>query len=818
MTSTLVHCIEIFIQDSLTGRHAQGVVRGEPEPGDVSLYPVKVWSSGSEWSGNLVGKRINNNLRVYLTNMNGDILHREFTIPLEETRDLDFNYELERFILRLCPDVARIDEDKLSSQQMKAPNVVERDNKEKKEKLKQHEIAVKSKSTKTGGGSRGPSSGELNELLANATKTIIEEDEISKKEQLVNGLINYVKKYVLVKGEIQSGKTAFIVAQSLNYFRKNISSIIVLRDLNGDKLNLMSRIKGMKEQLMDELKRANYSQESIDQVDFSIFQALSDKEITVESLKRAISGEEPRIFVTIGNGSSMGKIANILNTLAEDNADKILQYALFVDEVDYVDITTKGELKNGQKIPEKLVALQKLKKHAMIVYGISATILDTTLQENVNKGNVFVLTTPENYVGINQFTSHVLSKTANPSNLNDCVPWEQDLNLKEFLENFCLGKGLYQDSCFSQHFQRSIPFHCLMNIGKATQPQEKLAAFIQENYGDQCAVLVYNGKGVSLRHNSLKNVSNIVVSDCKSTSDGNGKHTWTKLGVSTVIQWMKNQGIQRFNRIITIAGHLAGRSISYVNENYGDWRNGSPGWRLTDVYMVACDSMPTPDLLQAVGRGCVITTDGLGVRLYATEKTHKNIHNGMWIYEELVERARLMQCDDTLSIGDLIQTLPISSCKKPKNSLTRAAKYTLNEVTDDAQYGGWSETEDGVWKKLVLIRGENNEEDETVEIQAPQAGLGDYPEEEFARLTKKMFPRWKTNYTSKIGKFMDILDPQKIYTHSEFQTLCTQSGVRIYDVIGKYKRSHGKIIEKVGDKFRLFPCLIDDYICIFGVH
>ena len=90
------------------------------------------------------------------------------------------------------------------------------------------------------------------------------------------------------------------------------------------------------------------------------------------------------------------------------------------------------------------------------------------------------------------------------------------------------------------------------------------------------------------------------------------------------------------------------------------------------------------------------------------------------------------------------------------------------------------------------------------------------PEEEFVRLTTKMFPKWAKDDT-KIARFMKNLDPIKIYTKTEMKELCEQTGIKDMSHLTtiKYNNSAGwgKIIRKNMDNtYQLYPELIKSYI------
>ena len=87
-------------------------------------------------------------------------------------------------------------------------------------------------------------------------------------------------------------------------------------------------------------------------------------------------------------------------------------------------------------------------------------------------------------------------------------------------------------------------------------------------------------------------------------------------------------------------------------------------------------------------------------------------------------------------------------------------------------------------------------------------------QDEFTRLTDIMFPKW-SNDVSKIAKFMQNLEPTKVYNEKDIKSLCKQHGIVNIGQILKFKvgtNGYGDILKKLDNKtYQLYPELVDTF-------
>jgi hypothetical protein len=200
---------------------------------------------------------------------------------------------------------------------------------------------------------------------------------------------------------------------------------------------------------------------------------------------------------------------------------------------------------------------------------------------------------------------------------------------------------------------------------------------------------------------------------------------------------------------------------------------------------------------------------------------------------------------------DFLTSTPVFKNKIPKGrDLTKFEKFKPNKSSqqEDSDSGGWSTDSSGKYiekkvKKQIqdpfgndieieenlptikncLVRQLETEEFETVEeyerkYEAPNDDINEIDDEEFKRLTKKMFPKWSKD-NSKIANFMKNLDPHKEYNENEIKELVNTYKLGRLLLLQKYNyglsNGWGQIIQKNNNLYRLYPCLINDFLKYF---
>jgi hypothetical protein len=188
-------------------------------------------------------------------------------------------------------------------------------------------------------------------------------DEYKKGIKVSDLMKNLEKRYITIKGHIQSGKTKFMICASSLFLMAGYSVVIILRNNRADQEQIYERLSLFEKEL-----------NGVSETSFSVCKTSVQK----------IKIDRPKIFLTLGNASSTTKIFNEL----EKNYET--PFIVFIDEVDYVDSGT------GQK--NEIIPL--LKENAHCVFGVSATIMDPLGKENIFPKDVILLSLSPRYKGI----------------------------------------------------------------------------------------------------------------------------------------------------------------------------------------------------------------------------------------------------------------------------------------------------------------------------------------------------------------------------------------------------------------------------------
>jgi hypothetical protein len=218
--------------------------------------------------------------------------------------------------------------------------------------------------------------------------------------------------------------------------------------------------------------------------------------------------------------------------------------------------------------------------------------------------------------------------------------------------------------------------------------------------------------------------------------------------------------------------------------------------------------------MQAVGRCCCVVRDNITTYIYTNEDVFADLKKAYWTQEELVIRARAAQEGYEMNINDAIKQVRMNKSKLSKRRLTvngvrRVARENVVEWFEDD--GGFSidtynnvETMDDEWEyESTVVIPDRSSELENITL----------PLLEFVRLTEKMFPSWSNSETS-IARFMQQLDPDKLYNTRELKECCLHNSIRlgdiVYDESGKSNK-YGSIMEKKSGGFMMYEELVMCY-------
>lgn len=492
-----------------------------------------------------------------------------------------------------------------------------------------------------------------------------------------------------VKGYIQSGKTKFMINTAIWFLLNGKSSLIVVRNYTDDSDQLKSRINSFKEELYDCLEHYGY--------DKNVFTVEYADENKIDT--DAINGKNPKIMISICNANQLHKINEKIN-----NNEKG-KFVLFIDEADSLHKDVEETESSGNGELTSAAELQKLYKSAFCSFSVSGTILDVILKNNIKVEDLIVLKKPLGYKSHNQFLIEHLKRRCKFTTKQSEDVVENDENIIPFLNRFRTSQP-FMTLSREQH-----PRYCLMRVSKVKQPMNGFFDFLNSNYSN-IASMIYNGDETKLFHEKLTAVQSIKLSNDRTSKNENGVHVFKKGATpSYILEWLKNNGgVSKFPHIITLAGDLASRGISFGS---ADWGKCNLPWHLTDMYSTFAKCTDLPEFLQITGRLCVVCNDGVPLTLHLTPEDHDNLLKGYNITEEFVHRA--MRQDKKLNVKEYLENVKIFKKKEPKRSLTKEVKFkpdTVDTLEEDTRNGGWKTDDRGCYiiKKIMV----DNEESVSV--------------------------------------------------------------------------------------------------------
>lgn len=421
------------------------------------------------------------------------------------------------------------------------------------------------------------------------------------------------KQYISVKGHVQSGKTEFMTYMSTLLLTKGFSVIIMLRNMEADREQIYKRI-------------TNFYKDY--KIDFSVIKKLNHKNFA-KKVKNI-----PQMYFVLGNMANL----KILNR-AIGNGD--FPFVLFIDEVDYTD---SG---NGCKSSY----IKELKEKSYCVFGVSATIMDFLIKENVSSKNLILLKPSSNYKGFinnkictKEISSDCIYSSKITTNLFESVPI-----LEDFIKEYC-EKPIYNNN------HNNHPNICLFTITRCIEPCIKAQETISEKFPN-VSTIVYNSNGISFSKGEVKIV------DRKST-------------ISEFLQKLKEEG--NHSHILIFSGDMASRGISFVSSDYS--------WHLTDQMILVAEKTDEPELIQKI-RLCGKYNDDISLTLYSTKRILDDLKKSYLRQEEYIFNTKENK-DDKKLCREIIDKTPMSSFKFTSRKMIKSNEtITLNKVKKAT---GWS--------------------------------------------------------------------------------------------------------------------------------
>lgn len=561
--------------------------------------------------------------------------------------------------------------------------------------------------------------------------------------------------YIAVKGHVQSGKTKFMLCVSILMLWFNVSPVLVLRNLYSDATQLLQRLDDM---------RGRYHA------------FLPTIKVIKSSTKTDTKRTKAAVYVCLGNGAAMKKFNKVIPT----------HYVCLLDEVDAMDMG-RDTARNAQ--------ITVLKQNALMVFGVSATMLDPLAKERISSDNVILLKTASDYKGIKDISFVPITGDSVFSNRVEDDLTEKQPGLMDFLRTFSHRVPIVEKGV-------SYPHIVLVNVGSTVSPYMTLQNTLREDIPKLCTIL-YNANGIT------------VYSD--------GKMYRRHDSISETLQWLKDEfGAEKCPVIAIFSCVLAGRGVSFVSEDYE--------WHLNAMYLCVSPTCDEAELLQKVrlsGR----YKDTIPLELYTLSTTYADILKAYYKQEEILLRltdTSSVPGEDTKHVVDLAEAMSDLTLAKEKFSKRRVLKDGVFPVKKGrASKDEWSTAvytgTEFAPKELYEAYGEKAPDTNDtcrlgerliVEIEDDDAPIGNELDE-MKRLERKMFPSWaKRMGSTKVSAWLDDLEPEREYSREEIMELCNTHSIPLQHVVkAKFEmsnsRGYGKILYVDKGMYRLQPYLVD---------
>ena len=491
------------------------------------------------------------------------------------------------------------------------------------------------------------------------------------------GVLALDKRYFLVYGKCQSGKTRFMqdVVFSHVLFNK-CAAIVILRNCVGDSRQLQKRCDEYR-LIYEKWTKMNDPDLKGEGLNF----VYANTESKAKELQKALSGKKPSLIIVIANSTQMTRVKKAITDT------KNPRYVVAIDEADQV---AYGE----QATSFRSILQEDILPHAGRVYGVTATSFDMVFtEEKIDTASIILLERSEMYKGLRQIELRGLREIAVPAN-NTHDWFDNDGNVIPVLSH--LGeldcwKNPRDNICDPSY----NPEHPTITIIKNTHlnaSQDKLLRHITSNTKlTMWAGLIYNGQGITVYHpqsSLLQKMGGKSPCSRKWPDNKKVKNTlfFRGVGISDGLEYLRQldiillgRGMSRVTHIAVIAGDLADRGISFVSSGYH--------WHPTSMYYVPSAGATVSHIIQAAGRLCGNFNDNIPLQLFAPSETLEDLNRGINLQEDILERVKRKV---TGSVVNIIKDMEISEAKIPYRDMGHqvdneesAVKMNLIEGQDD---------------------------------------------------------------------------------------------------------------------------------------
>lgn len=570
----------------------------------------------------------------------------------------------------------------------------------------------------------------------------------------------------LIKGCVQSGKSRIIHALCLHttcILQTNI--LVIVRNFTDD----YDQFRRGLENFICEYKTCTHHSDEpniyyLGDIKRDQNNELKNHEDMVEDLVSSTN-----VIIALANHDQISKMNDCFEYISQ-HAPSFKKIHVVIDEVDQIGYSM------GERLAPQLEHL--LETYADRVYGVSATLFEPmqTSKMDFQSNHVYYLKPPLNYKGITDIMYHYIE----PSD-EDLL---KDVDLMRFLDVY-----RNHEPYHLKHSEKH-PWIGMIKTERLICQQDALLCKIKEKYPQDYTVITYNGTSCQMYSPPLQSMKIILPKCRKKGVYKKDIHTFRNTALPYVLQYLKNNGgADRFKRILIIAYKLVGRGINIVSEDFG--------WHLTHMFYRPSPTTDVTNLIQSM-RLCGIYNDSIPLHCYIPQKDYENLYKGFMLQEELF--SRLSETDNHGGLLEVVKAATVHIGKIPRCGLYRNRRYIGRTTDVPEEDKGW--TLDEFFKKRCVVKMTNGKDVEKMDVKELRRLTND---------TNGMFKKWAnpTNQSS-IARFMRDLDPMKLYTKKEIQTMCREYKVELQHLLHanvnkKTSWHYGLIMVKENDGYRIHP-------------
>lgn len=467
---------------------------------------------------------------------------------------------------------------------------------------------------------------------------------------IYDGEYNDQTKLKLVKGEVQSGKSFFIILQTLTNFLNGVNTLILVRNINSDVYQLKNRFRSIINDINTKIQNKGYPK----------------VKIPVYDLCKKTQTESNCIIISLTNKTR-------LNTFIRTN---VKDYVLMIDEADYIDPLNESV---------KCEIIKDLKEGAKMIYKISATVTDINYQEKeITNNNVITLPLSSYYKNIKDLSWFDLDTFYIEEDTDKDIlkKLNNDIHMEPFLKFISKKQPIYIKNYDNYH-----PNIILINYSKRIYYMYTLQDYIKTTYNDTFVTIVYNGCGIQLYIGDYKGPIYIYNSLTKKklmfSPNRNNYYYIKEVSIADIIGFLKEKGCEKYSRIIIISGLLASRGTSFISNDYGYcFNNNKLGWHLTGEYLKISKQLPQPELLQSL-RLLGNIKDDISLVLYTTEEIKNDIIKSQVISNKLLNDTVDICKEHKINTSEAIMMTPLPTQIMIKRRVTRNIKNPLLNIINN---------------------------------------------------------------------------------------------------------------------------------------